>query len=66
MVNQKDKIQYQHTLFLTGDSSWGYDLFCGWKQGLIWGEKLSEKESVKQTSVSGAYSIPFENCSTLG
>ena len=35
--------------FLSGDGSWGYDMFCGWKQGLGWHEKLSEKGSVKQT-----------------
>ena len=24
---------------LSGDSSWGYDMFCGWKQAwLSWGE----------------------------
>ena len=37
--------------FLFGDSSWGYDMSCGWIQGLGWDEKLSEKESVKQTDV---------------
>ena len=25
--------------FFFGDSSWGYDMFCGWKQAwLSWGE----------------------------
>ena len=38
--------------FLSSDSSWGYDMFCGWKQAwLSWGELLSEKGSVKQTSI---------------
>ena len=27
----------------------GYDMFCGWKQGLCWGDKLSALGSVKQT-----------------
>ena len=26
-----------------------YDLFCGWKQGLGWDEKVNEKRPVKQT-----------------
>ena len=52
MVGHKVKIQSQQTSFLSGDSSWGYDMFCGWKQAwLSWGAsiKLSEKGSVKQT-----------------
>ena len=36
--------------FLCGGSDWATDLFCGWKQRLSWGEKLSEKGSVKQTT----------------
>ena len=39
--------------FLSGDS-WGYDMFCGWKQAWFsWGAsiKLSEKGSVKQTKI---------------
>ena len=37
--------------FLFGDSSWAYDtcMSCGWKEGLGWGEEVSEKGSVKQT-----------------
>ena len=35
--------------FLSDDSGWGNNLFCGLKQGLSWGEKLSKKGSVKQT-----------------
>ena len=30
---------------------------CGWKQGLGWGEELSEKGSVKQTKESFARSL---------
>ena len=46
--------------FLFGDSSWGYDKSCGWKEGLGWGtdprvcgwcEEVSEKGSVKHTKV---------------
>ena len=33
----------------TMPNSGGNDFFCGWKHGLSWGEKLSEKGSVKQT-----------------
>ena len=29
-----------------GDNSWRYDISCGWKQGLKWGEK---GKYVKQT-----------------
>ena len=41
--------------FLFGDSSWGYDtcMSCGWKEWLGWGEEVSEKGSVKQTTFSG-------------
>ena len=28
----------------------GNNLFCGWKQGISWGEKFSEKGSVKQAT----------------
>ena len=28
---------------------WGYDLYCGLKQGFSWSEKLCDKGSVKQT-----------------
>ena len=49
MVGHKVKIQSQQTPFFFGDSIWGYDMSCGWKQGLGWGEQLSEKGSVKQT-----------------
>ena len=38
--------------FLFGDCSWGYDMSCGWKEGLGWGKEFSEKGSVKQTSAS--------------
>ena len=47
-MGHKVKIQSQQTPFLFGDSSWGYDMSCGWKhrpfkglcwkQGLGWGE----------------------------
>ena len=50
MMGHKGKIQSQQTPFLPGDSGWGNDLFCGWKQGLSWGEKLSEKGSLKETN----------------
>ena len=45
-----------------GDSSWGYDMSCGWKEGLGcyqgWGEEVSEKGSVKQTNTCALkYSI---------
>ena len=36
--------------FLPGGGGEGDDLFCGWKQGLSWDEKLSEKGCVKQTN----------------
>ena len=29
------KIQSQQTPFLSGASSWGYDLFCGWSETLM-------------------------------
>ena len=29
----------------------GNNLFCGWKQGISWGEKLTEKGSVKQATL---------------
>ena len=29
--------------FLSGDSSWGYDLFCGWKQGSAWVKNLVKR-----------------------
>ena len=34
-----------------GDSGWGYDtcMSYSWKEGLGWGEKVSEKWSMKQT-----------------
>ena len=51
MVGHKDKLQSQETPFFLGNRSWGYDLFCGWKQGLRWVEELREKGSVKQSSV---------------
>ena len=51
MVGHKVKIQSQQTSFLSGDSSWGYDvLWFGNKLGSAGvGIKLSEKGSVKQT-----------------
>ena len=35
-----------------GDSSWGYDtcMSCVWKEELGWGEEVSEKGSLKQTT----------------
>ena len=28
---------------LFGGSSWGYDMACGWKQGLGWCDKLQNR-----------------------
>ena len=52
MVGHKVKIQSQQIPFLFGDSSWGYDtcMSCDWKEGLGWGEEVSERWSVKQTT----------------
>ena len=48
--------------FLFGDSSWGYDMYCGWKQGLGWGEK----GSVKQTALSTKQTLDFNSHKNFG
>ena len=43
--NPRTTMPKKKRAFLFGDSSWGYDMYCGGKQGLGWGEKLIEKWS---------------------
>ena len=49
------EISINLNLFSPGCSSWGNDLFLcmDGKQGISWGEKLSEKGSVEQTRSLG-------------
>ena len=41
-----DKFVKNDLWSISGDSSWGYDLFCDQRQGLSWGDKICEKGSV--------------------
>ena len=48
-VDPKSTVLFGDSSWGFGDSSWEYDMSCIWKQGLGWGENLSEKKIVCKT-----------------